>query len=205
MRTRHDGRRVPASGIWLLLILLAGGCSRPQEGGSVTVVMKTELGEMELAVDTMRAPITAANFLRYVDRGFYDGGRFFRTVTPDNQPEDRVKIEVIQCEIDTARAREEFPPIPMESTDRTGILHNDGTLSMARDGPNTATSSFSICVHNQPALNFGGKRNPDGYGFAAFGRVVAGMEIVRKIHASPAVGQRLTPPVRIHSVRRKVR
>jgi peptidyl-prolyl cis-trans isomerase A (cyclophilin A) len=187
----------------LMLLLLSSGCSRQEERGTVTVVMKTELGEMELSLDTIRAPITAKNVLRYVDAGFYDGGRFFRTVTPDNQPSNKVKIEVIQCEIDTARQQNEFPPVLMESTDKTGIPHTDGTLSMARDGPNTATSSFSICVHDQPELNFGGKRNPDGYGFAAFGHVMAGMDVVRKIHASPAEGQHLTPPVRILSVKRK--
>lgn len=192
-----------ARSICLILLLLFGGCLRHEEGGTVGVVMKTDLGEIELALDTVRAPITARNFLRYVDGGFYDGGRFFRTVTPDNQPNNKVKIEVIQCEIDTARQHEEFPPIPMESTEKTGILHKDGALSMARDGPNTATSSFSICVHDQPEMNFGGKRNPDGYGFAAFGHVRAGMDVVRKIHASNAEGQRLTPPVKILSVKRK--
>jgi peptidyl-prolyl cis-trans isomerase A (cyclophilin A) len=192
-----------AGRVCLIFLLLSSGCLRQEEWGNVTVVMKTELGEIELALDTIRAPITAKNFLRYADAGFYDGGRFFRTVTPGNQPNNKVKIDVIQCEIDTARQHEEFPPIPMESTEKTGILHKDGTLSMARDGPNTATSSFSICVHDQPELNFGGKRNPDGYGFAAFGHVRAGMDVVRKIHASNADGQRLTPPVRILSVKRK--
>lgn len=103
-----------AKRICLMLLLLSSGCLRHEERGNVTVVMKTELGEMELALDTIRAPITAKNLLRYVDAGFYDGGRFFRTVTPDNQPNNKVKIEVIQCEIDTARQHEEFPPIPME-------------------------------------------------------------------------------------------
>jgi peptidyl-prolyl cis-trans isomerase A (cyclophilin A) len=70
-------------------------------------------------------------------------------------------------------------------------------LSMARDGPDTAQSSFSICVGEQPELDFGGKRNPDGQGFAAFGHVIEGMDVVRKIQASPSDGQRLKPPVRI--------
>jgi peptidyl-prolyl cis-trans isomerase A (cyclophilin A) len=85
----------------------------------------------------------------------------------------------------------------LERTRDTGLKHLDGTLSMARNGPDTAQESFSICVGDQPELDFGGKRNPDGQGFAAFGRVVKGMDIVRKIHESPANGQQLTPSVRI--------
>ena len=76
---------------------------------------------------------------------------------------------------------------------------------MARDGPDTATSDFFICVTDQPSLDFGGQRNPDGQGFAAFGRVLKGMNVVRRIQLSRAHGQRLAPPVRIVSIRRLVR
>ncbi len=98
--------------------------------------------------------------------------------------------------------RPELPPIPLERTSVTGLTHADGALSMARDGPDTATSDFFLCVGPQPELDFGGRRNPDGQGFAAFGRVVAGMDVVRKIHAAPADGQALSPPVAILSARR---
>lgn len=163
----------------------------------VRVLFQTEMGDIEMEVDTKHAPITANNFLRYVDRGFYDGGQFFRTVTPENQPNDPVKIEVIEASINRAHMREDGPPIPLERTNKTGLSHLDGTLSMGRNGPDTATSFFSICIGDQPALNFGGRRNPDGQGFAAFGRVVRGMDVVRRIQASPAKGQRLTPGVKI--------
>lgn len=165
--------------------------------GMVHVLFQTELGDIEVAVDTVHAPVTATNFLRYVDRGFYDGGRFFRTVKPDNQPNDKVKIEVIEASINPAHMREDGPPIPLERTSKTGLHHLDGTLSMGRNGPDTATSFFSICIGDQPALDFGGGRNPDGQGFAAFGRVVRGMDVVRKIQAAPAEGQRLTPAIKI--------
>jgi peptidyl-prolyl cis-trans isomerase A (cyclophilin A) len=173
------------------------------EPTKVGVTMTTELGTIELAVDSVRAPITAKNFLRYVDAGFYDGGTFFRTVTMSNQPNNKVKIEVIQCDINPVHEKESFPPIVMESTDKTGILHKNGTMSMARYGPNSATSSFSICVNDQPDLNFGGKRNPDGFGFAGFGQVTKGMDVVKKIHESHAEGQSLSPPIKILSVKRK--
>ena len=156
-----------------------------------------------MEVDSIRAPITAANFLRYVDQRFYDGGRVHRTVTPTNQPTNDVKIEVIQAGIDTARRRTGFPAIPLERTSVTGLSHTDGTISMARSGPNTATSDFFICIGDQRSLDFGGARNADGQGFAAFGRVVRGMDVVKRIQGSPAAAQRLTPPISIRRAYRK--
>jgi peptidyl-prolyl cis-trans isomerase A (cyclophilin A) len=166
-------------------------------GQTRRVLLATEMGDIEVEVDLGRAPVTAANFLRYVEGGFYNGGRFHRAVklNPDNQPQNTVKIEVIQAGINPERAQDSFPPIPLERTSTTGILHKDGVLSMARREPDTARSDFSIMIGDQPALDFGGARNPDGQGFAAFGRVVRGMEVVRRIHQAPLDAQRLTPPV----------
>jgi cyclophilin family peptidyl-prolyl cis-trans isomerase len=171
------------------------------EQAGVPVLIETELGTIEAEIATGKAPVSAANFLKYVDAGLYDNARFHRTVKPDNQPNNEIKIEVVQA--GTARGTKQFPPIPLERTSATGLTHVDGTLSMARNGPDTATSDFSICVGDQHALDFGGKRNPDGQGFAVFGRVTKGMDIVRKIQAAPADGQRLTPPIRILRIVRK--
>ena len=163
----------------------------------VKVILVTERGEIELALDARRAPATTANFLRYLKRGAYDGGEFHRTVKPDNQPDKQIKIEVIQARVDPARAKSGDPPIPLERTSKTGLKHLDGTISMAREGPDSATSDFFICIGDQPELDFGGRRNPDGQGFAAFGRVVRGMDSVRAIEQSPAQGQKLKPPIKI--------
>ena len=163
----------------------------------VRVLIRTEKGDITVELDPAKAPATVANFLRYVDGGFYDGGRFHRTVTPANQPDNKVKIEVIQAGIRPDKSKDEFPPVKLERTRDTGLRHKDGTISMARDGPDTATSDFFLCIGDQPELDFGGKRNPDGQGFAAFGRVVKGMEVVRTIQAAPADGQTLKPPVAI--------
>ena len=152
-------------------------------------------------MDTVRAPVTGRNFLRYVDQGSYRGGRFYRTVRADNQREDRARIAAIQGGLDSLRAKD-FPPIELERTTETGLSHRDGTISMARDGPNTATSDFFICIGDQPVLDFGGKRNPDGQGFAAFGKVVRGMDVVRQIQTARAQGQRLTPPIEIVDITR---
>ena len=167
------------------------------------VVLDTDLGEVELEVDLARAPVTAANFLRYVDGGFYDGGRFHRTVTRDNQPDDTVRIEVVQAGIDPARRGDGFAPIELERTSVTGLAHVDGTVSMARAAPDSARSDFFVCIGDQPALDFGGARNPDGQGFAAFGRVVRGMDVVRRIQTAPSEAQQLVPPVAIRRASRR--
>ena len=169
----------------------------------VRVIIETEMGTFELEVDVDRAPVTAANFLRYVDGGFYDGGTFFRTVHQDNQPNDSIRIAVVQGGRNPDSEVESFPPIPLERTSETGIPHEDGTVSMARGGPDTATQSFFICIGDQPSLDFGGMRNPDGQGFAAFGRVADGMDVALAIHRAPYEAQQLTPPVRITRVYRK--
>jgi peptidyl-prolyl cis-trans isomerase A (cyclophilin A) len=169
----------------------------------IRVLIATDKGDIEVELDAARAPATVANFLRYVDGKFYDGGRFHRTVTRDNQPDNKVKIDVIQAGIDPAMMKDEFPPIKLERTRDTKLAHKDGTISMARDGPDTATSDFFICVGDQPELDFGGKRNPDGQGFAAFGKVIKGMDVVKKIQASAADGQTLKPPVKIVKITRR--
>jgi peptidyl-prolyl cis-trans isomerase A (cyclophilin A) len=188
---------------WQLIGILTAICVG--RGGAAQdlprVVIQTPLGSMEVEVDTVRAPTTSRNFLRYVDQGSYRGGRFHRTVRSDNQPENRVRIAVIQGGLDSLRAKD-FPPIRLERTTETGLSHRDGTISMARDGPDTATSDFFICIGDQPELDFGGKRNPDGQGFAAFGKVVRGMDVVRQIQTARAQGQRLTPPIEIVDITR---
>ena len=171
-----------------------------------TVVLETTLGTIEIEVDRANAPVTAANFLKYVDGKFYDGGIINRSVRKDNTVRHDVEIEVIQFQSDPERRREMFPAIPMERTSVTGLTHVNGALSMARStSPDSATSSFSIMIGDQHSMDFGGARNADGQGFAAFGRVVSGMDVVRKIQAAavrPGT-QNLEPPIGIVRARRK--
>ena len=190
--------------------ILLSACSTPAFGqvegageGLVPIVIETEYGQMEAVLDSARAPVTVTNFLRYVDAGLFDDARFFRSVTLANQPQDSVKIEVIQVALSRENSGKEFPPIPLERTSVTGIRHLDGTLSMARPGPDTGTSSFSVMINDQPELDFGGRRNPNGQGFAAFGRVTSGMDIARRIQAQPVEGQQLRPSIRIVRIVRK--
>jgi peptidyl-prolyl cis-trans isomerase A (cyclophilin A) len=173
----------------------------PLQPGEVLVRLETSVGAIDLAIDTTRAPVTSANFLKYVDGGFYDGGRFHRATRPDNYtpvPPNRPMMEVIQAGIDPARRSEGFPPIPLERTSVTGLKHVVGTVSMARSpSADSARSDFFICLDDQPSLDFGGLRFDDGQGAAAFGRVVSGMDVVRKIQQQPVEKQALTPPVAI--------
>lgn len=184
------------AGAALLSLALAQGV-RP-----VLVIVQTTAGDIEIEVDLAHAPATAANFLEYVDAGLYDDGRFHRTVRPDNQRDKAVKIAVIQGAANEGRRAAFLPPIALERTSITGLRHNDGAVSMARAGVDTATHEFFICVGDQPELDFGGKRNPDGQGFAVFGHVVKGMDVVRRIQESPARGEALTPPIVITRMRR---
>jgi peptidyl-prolyl cis-trans isomerase A (cyclophilin A) len=154
-----------------------------------------------------KAPITVANFLQYVKEGAYDGGSFYRVVTKNNQRPDQPHIEVIQGGTDTDSTKRRGP-IELERTTKTGLKHVDGTISMARFTPNSGNSEFFICINEQPALDFGGTRNPDGQGFAAFGTVIKGMKIVKKIQGGettfmPSLGlnQRLKKPIRIKSIK----
>jgi len=172
--------------------------ARPAAQSPVRVLVQTERGNIVLEIDVMHAPNTAANFLRYVDAGHYDGGTFHRTVKMDNQPDSPVKIEVIQAGVSADRAKDGFPAIPLERTSVTGLRHTDGAISMARGQPDSASSGWFICINDQPSLDFGGARNPDGQGFAAFGRVLEGMDVVRTIQRAPNTdAQRLTPPIKI--------
>lgn len=182
----------------LLLVLLLAGL--PLQAQTIRVAIETEFGALEVVLEPTKAPLTTANFLRHVDEGTYTHGLFHRTVTLGNQPANKVKIEVIQG--GGIRDSGTLSPVRLERTCDTGLRHVDGAMSMARDTPDSATSDFFICIGDQPELDFGGRRNPDGQGFAAFGRVIKGMDIVRRIQRSPAKGQALTPAVRILSVRR---
>ena len=166
------------------------------------VEIVTTAGRIVAEIYTERAPITADNFMEYVDAGMFDGGSFFRSVRMDNQPNDSVRIEVIQGGTPPSVRDRLRPSIPLERTSTTGLAHVDGALSMARGGPDTGRSQFFVCIGDQPSLDFGGNRNPDGQGFAVFGRVVEGMDVVRRIQMGAVEEQQLLEPVLIERVSR---
>lgn len=170
----------------------ATGGSTPVGTDTVRIVMNTDLGAITFELYPHKAPLTVENFLRYVDGGLLDGGSFYRSVRLDNQKENEIPIEVVQGGLfGDAIAQpgsippETLAPIPHEPTSETGLRHVPGAISMARAEPGTATSEFFVSLADSPELDAGGQRNPDGHGFAVFGRVVEGMDVLERIHLAP--------------------
>lgn len=173
----------------------ASGADQPR------VVLETGAGRMVLVLELDRAPLSVCNFLSYVTDGDYDGGAFFRTVVSATDA-DPNPIDVIQAATPRGSDDDLRPPVPLEPTRDSGLRHVAGAVSMVRDGPDTATSSFFIVIEDAPALDHAGGRAPDGQGFAVFARLVEGLDVARLIHASPAdAAERLTPPIAIRTAR----
>ena len=193
----------------LLFVAVLAVASWIPRQAEVRVRIDTEHGAIVLALDPAHAPKTVENFLKYVDGGYYTGGRFHRATRPDNYvaaPPDRPPMQIIQGGINQDRAKEAeaaIPPVPLERTTLTGLKHVAGVVSMARGAEaDSGRSDFFILLDDQPSMDVGGKRYPDGQGFAAFGRVVEGLDVVRKINAQPVTNQALTPPVAIRAITR---
>ncbi len=155
------------------------------------VEFKTSLGSFIVEIYSDEAPVSAENFLKYVRENRYNDGEFYRVVTIQNQTKDSIKIEVIQGGLWADEHPDRLPAIEHENTQQTGILHKDGIISMARSQPGSAADAFFICIGDQPQLDYGGKRNPDGQGFAAFGKVINGMAVVMEIQKQKETNQYL--------------
>jgi len=192
-----------APGLALTLMMgVSGWAAAGDRQSQPRVAIETEAGRMVLELDLAQAPISTCNFLGYVSRGDYDTGTFFRTVVSATNTANPNPIDVIQAATEHGSDDASQPPIVLERTRDTGLRHTAGTVSMARDGPDSATSSFFIVTQDTPSLDFGGARNPDGQGFAAFGHLIEGLEVARAIQVSPADDEEaLTPPVKITSAR----
>ena len=171
----------------------------------------TNAGDMIIELYTDRAPLSAEAFLRYVDEGRFERATFYRSVRMDN---DRGLPQIAVIQIAPSNF-DELPQLTVEheSTARTGILHLNGTVSLGRERPGTGSpGAFFVCIGDQPHLNHGGKRSQDGQGFAAFGRVIVGMDVARSIHGQSTLpdapnsylqGQILAEPIGISIARRE--
>jgi peptidyl-prolyl cis-trans isomerase A (cyclophilin A) len=169
------------------------------------VIIRTAAGDIEVELYPLEAPKTAGAFLSYVDSGFYKNASFYRVLNEDNQVTGAGTSNLIQGGIwksDHAKAVR-TPGVPHEPTSQTHILHTNGAISLARDKPGTGTTEFFICVGDQPGFDYGGENNPDGQGYAAFGKVVKGMDVVRTIYQRPDNNQSFTPSIRIYNISRK--
>lgn len=188
--------------IYLLLVsvITFANCANAQ---NPKVEITTILGTIELEVFVDKAPVTATYFMRNVDNNVFKDACFYRVVRMDNQTRNDIKIEVIQGGLYFDELVDQMPTIAHETTKETGILHTDGVISMARNKPGSASTEFFICIGDQPNLDFEGMRNPDGQGFAAFGKVTKGMDVVKRIQVQKDNGQMLMERIGILSVIRK--
>lgn len=184
-----------------VLLMICAGCSS-SESRNPHIEIRTKVGNIEVELYDDKAPQTVQAILSYIDSGFYKDASFYRVLNMENQPSDAPKAELIQGGLWNKKGarRDLTPGIPHESTRQTGLLHTDGVVSLARQEPGTANTEFFICVGDQPGFNYGGENNPDGQGYAAFGKVVKGMDIVRRIYSMPGEDQYFDPVVPIYNI-----
>lgn len=186
--------------IAILLILVLAGCSESSKYPRVEI--STRQGDIVIELYPDKAPKTVAAFLSYVEKDLYNNASFYRVLNDENQPSNAAKANLIQGGLYRSKKRPELAGIPHETTKQSGILHKDGVVSLARLEPGTATAEFFICVGDQPGFDFGGANNADGQGYAAFGRVIKGLDIVRKIYNLPEDNQYFDPPVPIFDIKK---
>ena len=167
-----------------------------------TIKIKTNFGDIIVELYPEKAPETVAAFLSYVDSGYYTNSSFYRVLKEEDQPSNAFKSQLIQGGIWQSQNKKQLslPGIPHETTKQTGILHKNGAISLARTKPGTANTEFFICIGDQPAYDYGGAANPDGQGFAAFGKVIKGMDVVKQIHEQPDNQTNFTPPLGISNI-----
>jgi peptidyl-prolyl cis-trans isomerase A (cyclophilin A) len=184
---------------------VAAPAPQPKTYATVRVVLTTSLGPITVALEKERAPITSANFLRYVDQKRFDGISFFRRSQAPGEPTKGF------VQAGTTDPKRVLPPIAHEPTTKTGLSHIDGALSAPRFAPGTARGDFTIILGGAPWMDADPKAPGDNLGFAVFGRVVEGMDVVAKILAAPTSttkgdgvfkGEILEPPVKILTARR---
>ncbi len=192
-------RRTVLAGAGLLTPTVGFAAAKPR------VAITTRHGVIVVELEAGKAPLTTANFLRYVDAKKYDGGIFYRAARNRYAPTEGSIVA------NPAKTAQPWPGIKHESTTKTGLRHRAGTISLGRFAPGSGKGDFFICTAELPYLDAQPGAPGDNLGFAAFGQVVSGMSAVRRIHASPVSkeapfpeqrGEWLKPPVTITSVRR---
>ena len=188
----------------LIVVMLAlMNCTTPKTGNP-HVEITTRFGDIEVELYPRQAPVTVAAFLSYIDSGYYNKSSFYRVLVDEDQPTYAPKSELIQGGIWKANPQllRRIPGIPHETTAQTKLSHTDGTISLARQEPGTAHTEFFICVGDQHGLDFGGENNPDGQGYAAFGKVIKGMDVVNRMYVAPESDGQFTPQIYITRMRK---
>lgn len=189
--------------IFLLVGIVYCGCSQ-KKYTQPTVKIYTHFGDIIVELYPEKAPVTVHAFLSYVDAGYYTNSSFYRVLKKEDQPSNAFKSELIQGGLwqTDFKKFDSIPGIEHESTKKTGILHKDGVISLARADTGTASTEFFICLGNQPVYDYGGIASSDEQGFAAFGKVISGMSVVRKIHQEPDIKTSFMDPIEILYIER---
>ncbi|MGF7231916.1 peptidylprolyl isomerase [Arachidicoccus sp.] len=188
---------------WIIILCLALQSCGTKKYANPHVIITTKVGDIELELYQKQAPKTVAAFLAYINEGLYDDASFYRVLNASDQASDAPKANLIQGGIWQTNPDKlaTLKGIPHENTHHTGILHKNGTISLAREAPGTANSEFFICIGDQPGYDSGGANNPDKQGYAAFGRVISGMDIVIKIYNMNQENQSFDPPIPIYGIK----
>ncbi len=189
--------------IFFVLMFMLTACGTKYKNPHIEI--QTEFGDIEIELYPDRAPKTVAAFLSYIDSGYFKRSSFYRVLNDENQPSNAPKTELIQGGIwkTNNKLTSQLKGIPHETTQQTKISHKNGVISLARVAPGTATTEFFICIGDQPGLDYGGENMEDHQGYAAFGKVVKGMDVVRKIYSKNEDGQYFSPPVGIFDIVRE--
>ena len=187
--------------LYCILLCLLSSCSQ-QDKNKPHIEIQTGFGDIEVELYANQAPKTVAAFLGYIDSGYFNRCSFYRVLNDENQPSNAAKTELIQGGIwkTNSKKMSTLKGCPHETTQETKILHKNGVISLARLAPGTGTTEFFICVGDQPSLDYGGENNKDKQGYAAFGKVVKGMDIVRKIYQQNEDNQYFNTPVPIINI-----
>lgn len=185
-----------------VLLIVFAGCSSGGDSKHPRVEISTRQGDIVIELYPDKAPKSVAAFLSYIEKKLYRNATFYRILNDENQPSNAAKANLIQGGLYRSKQTPNLTGIPHETTKQTGILHKDGVLSLARTEPGTATSEFFICIGDQPGFDYGGANNADGQGYAAFGKVIKGMDVVYKIYNLPEDNQYFDPPVPIYDIKK---
>ena len=184
----------------LLFVICTSACST-KTYDSPHVLINTSVGKIELEVYPQKAPQTVQAFLTNIDAGVYTNSSFYRVLKSEDVPSN-VNTGLIQGGVYSSGKNRGMKGIAHETTKRSGLTHTDGTISMARTDPGTATTEFFICIGDQSPLDSGRRGTPDGLGMAAFGKVFKGMDVVRRIQAQENNGDAFKNQIKINSIKR---
>ena len=187
----------------LFIAIVFSGCSQPKKYSKPTIDIKTYFGDIIVELYPEKAPKTVAAFLSYVDSGYYKNTSFYRVLKKEDQSMNIAKTQLIQGGLwqTNFKKQQKIPGIPLETTQQTGILHQEGVISLARnEDPNSGNTEFFICMDNEPDYDYGGEASPDKKGYVTFGRVIDGMKYVRQIHEQPDYETNFKPPIKIINI-----